>query len=160
MPRVVSHSCPRSGMGFCDGRDVGLALFGVGGSVRRRSRRSPGLLARFCQNGGMTQPSADRPSPEPLAENVQVRWPDDTGTDSVAVNQVLFSFDQAITDVVYMYVGHVAPPPWPSSEIAHERLAANSNTLQIVPKGSFVMSRTNAEDLWQALGRHLGKLPQ
>ena len=108
----------------------------------------------------MTQPSEDGPSPEAMVENVQVRWPDDIGANAEAVNQVLFSYDQTLTDVIYMYLGHIAPPPWSSPEVAQERLAAAGNSLDITPKGSFVLSRTRAEELWEALGRHLGKSPR
>lgn len=95
-----------------------------------------------------------------MVENVQVRWPDDIGANAEAVNQVVFAFDQLISDVIYMYLGHVGPPPWVSPEVAQERLAATGNTITIEPKGSFVLSRTRAEELWEALGKHLGKLPQ
>jgi hypothetical protein len=109
----------------------------------------------------MTQPSAGEPSPdEVMVDNVQVRWPDDIGANAEAVNQVVFSYDQLIPDVVYMYLGHIAPPPWVSPEVAAERLTAVGGTLPITAKGAFALSRTRAEELWEALGKHLGKLPK
>ncbi|HZE16813.1 MAG TPA: hypothetical protein VE197_14530 [Mycobacterium sp.] len=106
----------------------------------------------------MTQPS-EGPSAEPIAENVGLRWPDDMGVDAQPVNQVMFLWDQLITDALYMYLGHVAPPPWSSPEDAQESLATTGNKIYISPRGSFILSRTRAEELWEALGRHLGKLP-
>ena len=107
------------------------------------------------------------PVPEPSpsltqpAEGTQVelRWPDSVGADAQAVNQVLVSWDQDSTDLMYLYLGHVAPPPWLTEEIASERLDALHRRLEVTPKGAFVLSRTRAEELWSAIGRHLGKLP-
>ncbi|WP_156765939.1 hypothetical protein [Mycobacterium sp. E342] len=106
----------------------------------------------------MPKPS-EAPSGEPIAENVELRWPDDMGTEAAVVNQVLFAWDQQLQDAVYMYLGHVAPPPWLTPESAQEGLARMGNTIVIAPRGSFVLNRSRAEELWDALGRHLGKLP-
>jgi hypothetical protein len=121
----------------------------------------PLRFVHFCQTGTMTQPAAATPeSPqEPIASSVELRWPDDVGADAQAVNQVLVSWDQEITDILYVYLGHVAPPPWLTGEIAQERLAEIGNQMKVTPKGAFVLSRSRAEELWSVLGRHLGKLP-
>jgi hypothetical protein len=109
----------------------------------------------------MTHSGADpsgASSEEP--REVEVRWPDDVGADAEAINQVLFAWDQNIQDALYIYLGHIAPPPWMSPDIAQESLDTTGNRIQIKAKGSFIISRTRAEELWVALGRHLGKLPQ
>lgn len=108
----------------------------------------------------MTQPSAGQPSDGPTSEEVELRWPDDVGADAEAVNQVLFTWDQNIEDMLYMYLGHVAPPPWLTPAIAAESMASTGGKLVVRPKGGFVLSRSRAEELWTALGRHLGKLPK
>ncbi|WP_137149462.1 hypothetical protein [Mycolicibacterium sp. CR10] len=109
----------------------------------------------------MTQPGVGPvdPSVDDSAENVETRWPDYVGANAVAVNQVLFAWDQTIQDMLYMYLGHIAPPPWLSVEVGQERIAELGYKLDILPKGAFVLSRTRAEELWTVLGRHLGKLP-
>lgn len=84
-------------------------------------------------------------------------WPDDVGADAEAVNQFVVAWDQDLRDVLYLYFGHVAPPPWLSAEIATERIQALGNQIAVQPKGSFMLSRTRAEQLWSVLGRHLGK---
>ncbi len=95
-----------------------------------------------------------------MATDVQVRWPDDIGANALPVNQVVFSYDQLIPDVVYMYLGHIAPPPWLTPEVAAERLDLVGGSLPIAAQGSFILSRTRAEELWEALGKHIGKLPK
>jgi hypothetical protein len=108
----------------------------------------------------MSQPSESRPAASPdVSKVVDLVWPDDIGANAAAVNQVMFANDQSIQDVVYLYLGHIAPPPWLTEGAAQQRLQALGNTLPVTAKGSFVMSRTRAEELWLALGRHLGKLP-
>lgn len=84
-------------------------------------------------------------------------WPDDIGANAEAVNQVIVAWDQNSQDVLYLYLGHVGPPPWLSPEIAAERLEANNGRLPVVKKGSFVLSRYRAEEMYRVLGRHLGK---
>lgn len=91
---------------------------------------------------------------------VRLVWPDDVGADAQAVNQAVVSYDQANDDVVYLYLGHVAPPPWLDDEVTRNRLDHLSYELPVTPKGSFILSRTRAEEVWTILGRHLGKLPQ
>lgn len=107
----------------------------------------------------MTQPSEGSSKDDPIAENIELRWPDDIGNNTEVINQVLFSWDQQIPDAMYMYLGHVAPPPWLTEELAREKLK-DTKILPIIAKGSFLMSRTRAEEFWDALGRHLGKLPK
>ncbi len=91
---------------------------------------------------------------------LQLAWPDDVGAEAQPVNQVVFAFDQNFHDMVYMNLGHVPPPLWVSLEVAQERAAELGNRLQVHPRGSFVMSRGRAEELWRALGMHLGLLPR
>src|SRR5690349_5428703 len=117
----------------------------------------------ICHTGIMSQPASGPPkSPEELAAAlaVDVRWPDDIGANAEAVNQVVISWDQDVTDMLYLYLGHVAPPPWLSADIAADRLAQVGNRLEVTPKGAFVLSRTRAEEIWTVLGQHLGKLPR
>lgn len=96
---------------------------------------------------------------EPPLE-LQLVWPEDVGAVAQPVNQVVFAFDQNFHDMVYMNVGHVPPPLWMSGDIAKERAAEIGNRLVVQPRGSFVMSRGRAEELWRALGIHLGLLPR
>ncbi|MDP7703245.1 hypothetical protein [Mycobacterium sp. TY815] len=111
----------------------------------------------------MTRPradSADEPEHDIVEKAIDVRWPDDMGANVEAVNQVIFAWDQASSDAVYMYLGHIGPPPWLSPDAAEERLAAAGGSLLVAPKGSFILGRDRAEEMWLALGRHLGKLPR
>lgn len=104
---------------------------------------------------------------EPLADNqtnivdiqLQAIWPEDLAAQAQIVNQCVFTFDQDYPDVVYMLLGHAASPLWLSPEVAAERVQQFGTSIAIQPRGSFVIGRKRAEEIWQALGRHLGKLP-
>ncbi len=98
--------------------------------------------------------------PEADEMKLDLVWPDEIGAQAEAVNQVLFAWDQAHRNVVYMYLGHVPPPPWLTEEVARERVAAMGHKVPVEPKGSFVLSLERAEELWAALGKHLGKFEQ
>lgn len=104
-------------------------------------------------------PTGPAPEDEVLA-TVNIAWPDNIGSHATPVNQVLFARDQQFTDSVYMYLGLLAPPPWLTGEIAAQRVREIGNVLPIEPKGVFVLSRSRALELWQALGQHLGVLPR
>jgi hypothetical protein len=114
----------------------------------------------FCHTVLMTNPDERPSSDDPQATRVELVWPENVGADAQAVNQVVVSWDQNVQDVLYLYLGHVSPLPWLSSEFAEERLQELGNKLPVTPKGSFILSRTRAEELWTVLGRHLGKLPK
>jgi hypothetical protein len=110
----------------------------------------------------MSQPAPGAPQdpqipPDPTV--VELRWPDEIGANAEAVNQVLVAWDQEIPEVLYLYLGHVAPRPWLTPEVATERLAETGNHIDVTPKGAFAISRTRAEEIWTILGRHIGKLP-
>jgi hypothetical protein len=87
----------------------------------------------------------------------QLFWPENTGAHAEAVNQVVFAWDQNYRDTVYMHLGHVATPLLMNPEAVRQRLESG-NRLDVEPMGSFVMSRGRAEELWRALGQHLGLL--
>jgi hypothetical protein len=103
----------------------------------------------------MTEPT---PQPGPETIEVQTIWPENLGAEAQVVNQAVFTWDQDSRDVVYMLLGHVAPPVWLSQETAQQRIAELGNAIPVQPRGSFLMSRKRAEDIWRALGKHLGKL--
>ncbi len=120
-------------------------------------------IKQFCEDGDMSHPGVE-PSEPPRTQTFEMkpdlRWPDDTGADAQAVNQVIVAWDQNNQDLLYLYLGHVGPPPWLTKAAAEERLSETQNTIPVVPKGAFVLGRARAEELWTILGRHLGKLPQ
>jgi hypothetical protein len=91
---------------------------------------------------------------------LKVLWPETLAAEAQVVNQALFVCDQESQDVVYFVLGHVAPPLWLTPDAARERLGRVGNEIHVQPRGSFLMSRKRAEDMWEALGKHLGKLPR
>jgi hypothetical protein len=113
----------------------------------------------FMTNPAAGPPSSEEPSSDPQGVKIELVWPEDIGADAQPVNQVVVSFDQAVEEVVYLYLGHVSPPPWVSGDIG-KRIQELGYKLPVTPKGSFILSRTRAEELWTVLGRHLGKLPR
>lgn len=113
---------------------------------------------RLCQNVVMTNPSQG----DEVEVEFQLVWPDGTGSHSVAANQFVFAWDQNLRNMLYMHLGHAATPLWVNPEIARQRAAAAGGKpieLAIEPVGSFVMDRDRAEELYRALGRHLGITP-
>lgn len=96
----------------------------------------------------------------PAQYDLDLHWPSDIGAQAQVVNKALFAWDETQQDVVYMYLGHVAPPPWLTPEEAAERGKELGSKFPVEPQGSFIMSRRRAEELWEALGKHLGKLPK
>ncbi|OZE80777.1 hypothetical protein CH304_16225 [Rhodococcus sp. 15-649-1-2] len=99
-----------------------------------------------------------QPGQEAVGEfQVQTVWPADLAAQAQVVNQCLFAWDEANRDVVYMLFGHVAPPLFLTPETAHQYLEQNGAQIPIQPRGSFIVSRSRAEEIWEALGRHLGK---
>lgn len=74
------------------------------------------------------------------------------------VNKALFAWDEGMEDIVYMYLGHIAPPPWMTQEEVNARREEAQGIFPVEPQGSFVLSRRRAEELWEALGKHLGKV--
>ena len=95
----------------------------------------------------------------PFELKLQLAWPNNLGAQAQPVNQVVFTWDQNYHDMLYMYLGHVAQPLWLTDDVARQRAAEVGNTLAVEPKGVFVMGRARAEELWEALGKHLGKSP-
>ena len=90
-------------------------------------------------------------------EQLELAWPDDSGAWAHSVNKALFAWDEH-QDLVYMDLGHVAPLPWTTPEMAAERMKALKGKLEVELRGSFVMSRKRAVELWDVLGKHLGLL--
>ena len=97
-----------------------------------------------------------------LEVTFQLVWPENAGNRAVAVNQVVFAWDQSYTDMVYMHLGHAATPPprWVNLDVMQKRLAdaaeGSGIELAVEPVGSFVLSRPRALELYRALGKHLG----
>jgi hypothetical protein len=94
----------------------------------------------------------------PEGFQIPLAWPVDLASQAQPVNQALFAWDQDNHDVLYAMFGHVGPPLWLSPEQL-QQFAESFQALAVQPRGSFVISRTKAEEIWDALGRHLGKLP-
>ncbi|MCV7385379.1 hypothetical protein [Mycolicibacter longobardus] len=90
---------------------------------------------------------------------VPLAWPVDLASQAVPVNQVLFAWDQENRDVVYAMFGHLGPPLWLTPEVARQHAAEFGEALAVQPRGSFILSRSRAEEIWTVLGRHLGKIP-
>jgi hypothetical protein len=87
------------------------------------------------------------------------RWPLDAASQAQIVNQVVCAWDQGNRDTMYLVLGHIPPPLWLRQEDAM-KFAAENDAIDVQPRGSFVMSRHAAEEIWDILGRHLGKLPR
>lgn len=105
----------------------------------------------------MTDPGqAGSPTQVTTQYSLDLRWPNDTGARAQVVNKVLFAWSEG-HDLVYMYLGHVAPPPWLSQEEADDRSEEIGKKLPVEPQGSFALTLPRAEELWEALGKHLGK---
>ncbi|MFV9634858.1 hypothetical protein [Mycobacterium neumannii] len=86
-------------------------------------------------------------------------WPLDAAAHAQVVNQAICAWDQGNREgVMYLTLGHVPPPLWLRQEEARQ-FAAENDSIEVQPRGSFAMSRAAAEELWEILGRHLGKLP-
>lgn len=85
-------------------------------------------------------------------------WPVDAGSQAQVVNQAVCAWDQGNQEIMYLMLGHVPPPLWLRLEDAR-RFAAENDTISVQLRGSFIMSRRAAEEIWDILGRHLGKLP-
>ncbi len=88
---------------------------------------------------------------------LQPKWPLDAASQAQAVNQVVCAWDQGGHDVMYLVLGHVPPPLWLTPGAAEE-WASQNDSIDVQPRGSFIMSQKTAEDMWNILGRHLGKL--
>jgi hypothetical protein len=100
---------------------------------------------------------------ESLNDGVQVdfAWPAGAAQGAKVVNQFLLA-DGAPTgtggpDGVYLLVGHLAPPIWRSPEEARKILNENGGRLRIEQHGTFHLSRARLEELYDVVGRHLGK---
>jgi hypothetical protein len=89
---------------------------------------------------------------------IPLAWPIDLASQAQPVNQALFAWDQDNREVVYMMFGHVGPPIWLTPDAAKQHATQFGETLAVQPRGSFIMSRYRAEEVWNALGRHLGKI--
>lgn len=89
---------------------------------------------------------------------LQPRWPLDAASQAQVVNQFICAWGQGNHEVMYLVLGHVPPPLW-LSPAALEEWAAENDTIDVQPRGSFHMSKAAAEELWNILGKHLGKLP-
>lgn len=90
---------------------------------------------------------------------IPLAWPVDLASQAVPVNQALFAWDQDNREVIYVMLGHLGPPIWLSEEAAKEHTAQFGDAIPVQPRGSFIITRSRAEEIWGALGRHLGKLP-
>jgi len=91
---------------------------------------------------------------------LQVLWPFDTVSEPQVVNQAAFSWDQQYRDTIYIAFGHIGPPLWLTPEARDKGIAElGGKFIPVTPRGTFAMSRGRAEEIWEALGRHLGKLP-
>jgi hypothetical protein len=117
---------------------------------------------RTCQDVVMTDSGQVGDTPGGAEQfKLDLVWPDDVGAEAQVVNKIVFSYDENNQELVYMYLGHVAPPPWLTPEAAKERAKELGNKFPVEPKGSFIMSRQRALEMWLALGKHLGKeLPE
>lgn len=98
---------------------------------------------------------------ETREDSVQLtpKWPSDAASQAQVVNQVVCAWDQGNQDIMYLVLGHIPPPLWLRLDDA-VKFAAENDTIEVQPRGSFVMSRCAAEEIWDILGRHLGKLPR
>jgi hypothetical protein len=112
----------------------------------------------ICETVLMTDPGQPGgPTQYDTQYNMDLVWATDAGAQAQVVNKALFAWDENQRDVVYMYLGHVAPPPWFSQKQAEEHAEAMHNKFPVQPQGAFLLSRRRAEELWEALGKHLGK---
>ncbi len=104
----------------------------------------------------MTEPTPVDPS---ASSELQVVWPTDVSTSATIINQCAFSWDQDNRDLVYMMLGHVGPPLFSSPETVAGFLEESNGKIRVTPRGSFAVSTSRAFEIWDALGRHLGVLP-
>ncbi|MBF6515540.1 hypothetical protein IU421_14805 [Nocardia cyriacigeorgica] len=86
------------------------------------------------------------------------KWPEGAAGGAVPVNQAVFAWDQNQRDMMYMMLGHIAPPLWQSPEQAARRAEEMNGSIDVILRGSYVLSRQKAEEIWRALGTHLGLL--
>lgn len=73
------------------------------------------------------------------------------------VNQCVFTGDVQNEGLLYMLLGHVSPPVFLNAESAQTYFQQTGYQTAVQPRGSYVMSAKTAEELWRALGTHLGK---
>jgi hypothetical protein len=141
----------------------GLRLAGVGpgrgvfvpAGPTRLIGEPPSAQKGLCQDVVMTDPGSVEGEPTP--QQFELVWPDDVGAEAQPVNKAMFAWDEDNRDVVYMYLAHLPPVPWATPEIADRRAKEIENKLPVASKGSFILSRKRAEELWETLGNHLGK---
>ncbi len=88
-------------------------------------------------------------------------WPGDFSFDPQVINQVAITFDQGNPELVYLMFGHIGPPLWMTDDAVEQGIAQYEaeGGVPVTTRGSFVVSRTRAIEIWESMGRMLGTLP-
>lgn len=95
-------------------------------------------------------------SDEATSEQVELtpKWPDNATENPAAVNQFAVLWDGS-RDAILLVAGLAAPPIAATRSDGLEHLERLAGRIPIVPKSALYMTRTQAEQLHELLGRHL-----
>jgi hypothetical protein len=101
----------------------------------------------------MTEPSEETPT----SWEVRPVWPETLGESAQVVNQFVVSDDVSGPEGVYLLLGHLATPVFLTPEHAQQRFEQLGGAVMVAPRGSFYLTRKNAERLRDILDNHLKK---
>lgn len=90
--------------------------------------------------------------------NLSTVWPSDVTSAAEVANQFLLAWDSPNQQGTYLLIGHLASPAWATPEQARRGAEELNGEIAVDPKGSFFLARDRAEELWVALGQHLGHI--
>jgi hypothetical protein len=88
---------------------------------------------------------------------IQLVWPEALGEAAQVVNQFVISNDLTDPSAVYLLLGHAATPVFLDEAHAAQRLQERGGAVPISARGSFYMTRQNAQKLRDILDNHLKK---
>lgn len=99
----------------------------------------------------------------PMIE-VQAAWPELAANAPVPVNQFALVAGTPLRSgdsdgLAILMVGHVAQPLLSGVDAARRFWQAHGNALAVEVQGAFLLSDRRLEELYEVIGRHLGKGP-
>jgi hypothetical protein len=97
--------------------------------------------------------SGDKPKEFPI----QLVWPEGLADAAQVVNQFVLANDLSDPGALYLLLGHAATPVYLDQAHLEQRLQERGSALPISARGSFYMTRENAEKLRDIIDKHLKK---
>lgn len=96
------------------------------------------------------------------AINFEVVWPNDSAAGAQVVTQFGILSDGGTPESpqpagLYLVMGDVAPPPWFTDAARERGIVETKGQIHVQVRSAVYMTRVRAEELYEALGKHLGK---